>query len=175
MTKIKVPKKGENWEIRYGVNSINIAHVKVLEHIKNKNIKNWAEHTFICITNKGKQINVSGFCFWEKKKKNPMKKILNFLKELPKKIFFSFLYTCIDCIFFFWRIICQVFICIGKTIVKYRIWIFFIITISLMVEYHLYTIRELKEDEKNLIETFHSGQYDEYQRAKKETMYNFKD
>ena len=93
-----------------------------------------------------------------------MKKILEFFRQLPGILLYGGLYYLICSIQFIWKII-----------VKYRMWVFFIITISLMVEYHLYTIRELKEDEKNLIETFHSGQYDEYQRAKKETMYNFKD
>ena len=40
---------------------------------------------------------------------------------------------------------------------------------------HFYIIEQLKQDEKNLIEAFQSGRFDEYQKTKQEAMYKFQE
>jgi len=104
-----------------------------------------------------------------------MKKLKNFLKQLLKRILHSIRSCALSIINFIWKKICQGFLYLVKLIKKYRLWIFFILMIIGGLRLHFYIIEQLKQDEKNLIEAFQSGRFDEYQKTKQEAMYKFQE
>jgi hypothetical protein len=62
-----------------------------------------------------------------------------------------------------------------KLIKKYKKEIIFSLFILGILTFHFYTIKQLKQDEQNLIEAFRSGQFQEFQNAKKRNAYNYRE
>ena len=106
---MREPRKGELWEIRYGLENKTVDYVNVVDHKKDPNVKNWRLHDFECSGGKKEIMLVSGICF-VKRMLRPDEKVNGKYFKANQKVYDDRLecevicstsskYNCLDCVY----------------------------------------------------------------------------